>query len=197
MNKKIVSFAMTSVMAFALAVSAAAEGNEPSIQVGGIEVGGVVKNTTSDYTVVIPTGDFTDLDLGNVGTSELVHNPLGDVKVVRKEGDTAPFDSTKKVRITTASSHDVGKGMGALYNDAAEASLKYVLSNGLSKGPGVLIDAPVFEFRMDFSADDINHGNPRPLYLAVVDPTDKVPNGIYTDTLTFRVILEDVNPKNA
>ena len=187
MNKKIVSFAMTSVMAFALAVSAAAEGSEPSIQVGG-----EVRNTTSDYTVVIPTGDFTHLDLGNVGvTGELVQNSLGEVKVVRNEGDTASFDPTKKVLITTASAHGNHTRDGFLYNDAAKASLKYVLSNGRSAAPGVVINAPVFSFHMFFSADAINNGTPQPLYLAVVDPTNKVPNGTYTDTLTFHVDLVD------
>ena len=192
MNKKIVSFAMTSVMAFALAVSAAAEGGEPSI-----EVGGVVSNTTSDYTVVIPTGDFTHLNLGNVGvTGERVPNLLGDVKVVRND-DTLPFDSTKRIVINTASDHGNHTVNGALYNEDADKYLKYELSKSYPNGDGSLIYKPVFNFAMFFSADDINHGNPQSLYLAVVDPTDKVPNGTYTDTLTFHVTLENVNPKNA
>lgn len=185
MNKKIVSFAMTSVMAFALAVSAAAE--EPSIQVGGVlEIGGEVKNTTSDYTVVIPTGPFTDLDL-----STNFKNSLGEVKVVRKD-DTRPFDPTKKVVITTASAHGGREERtGALYNQAADAYLKYELSNGSTNGDGDLIYSRVFSFHMFFSADNINNGNSQPLYLAVVDSTDTAPNGTYTDTLTFQVELRD------
>ena len=188
MNKKIVSFAMTSVMAFALAVSAAAAEGDQSIQIGG-----VVSNTTSDYTLVIPTGPFTDLDLGNVGvTGELVDNLLGDVKVVRND-DTLPFDSTKRVVITTASAHGAREeGTGALFNEAKDAYLKYELSNGSTNGDGDLIYSRVFSFHMAFSANDINNGNPKPLYLAVVDPTDTAPNGTYTDTLTFHVTPEDV-----
>ena len=182
MNKKIVSFAMTSVMAFALAVSAAAEGSEPSIQIGG-----EVSNTTSDYTLVIPTGDCTHLNL-----STNFKNSLGEVKVVRND-DTLPFDPTKKVVITTASAHGDGEGRnGALFNQAADAYLKYELSNGSTNGDGDLIYSRVFSFHMAFSANDINNGNPKPLYLAVVDPTDKAPNGTYTDTLTFHVTPEDV-----
>ena len=181
MNKKIVSFAMTSVMAFALAVSAAAEDSEPSIQIGG-----EVSNTTSDYTLVIPTGDFTHLDL-----STNFQNSLGEVKVVRKDV-TLPFDSTKRIVITTASAHGNHTRDGFLYNDDAQASLKYELSKSYPNGDGSLIYKPVFNFVMFFSADDINHGNPQSLYLAVVDPTDTAPNGTYTDTLTFHVDLMDV-----
>lgn len=186
MNKKIVSFAMTSVMAFALAVSAAAEGSEPSIQIGG-----EVKNPTSNYSLVIPSGDFTHLNL-----STNFKNSLGEVKVVRKD-DTLPFDSTKRVVITTASDHGNHTENGFLYNDVDKASLKYELSKSYPNGDDNLIYSPVFNFVMFFSADDINHGNPQSLYLAVVDPTDKVPNGTYTDTLTFHVDLMDVKPANA
>ena len=187
MNKKIVSFAMTSVMAFALAVSAAAEGSEPSIQIGG-----EVKNPTSEYTLVIPTGDFTHLNL-----STNFQNSLGEVKVVPKV-DTVPFDSTKRIVITTASDHgDREARNGALYNKAEDAYLKYELSRGSKNENGDLIYSRVFSFHMAFSADNINNGTPQPLYLAVVDSTDTAPNGTYTDTLTFHVTLEDVKPANA
>lgn len=182
MNKKIVSFAMTSVMAFALAVSAAAEGSEPSIQVGG-----EVTNTTSEYTLVIPSGDFTHLNL-----SMGFDNRLDEVKVVRNDV-TLPFDSTKRIVITTASDHgDRGERNGALYNEAKDAYLKYELSKGSINENKELIYSRVFNFAMFFSADDINNGNSQPLYLAVVDSTDTAPNGTYTDTLTFHVTLEDV-----